>query len=465
MNNLIVITATVLLMLLLTALYVAGEFATVASRKTRVSQLAATGNRSAQSLLTFLEDSKSLDRYVAACQVGITIVSLILGAYGQNSVAPLLVGPIESGLAAIAPPLAKIGIEINILPLSAAESVAITTILIVFTVSQVVIGELMPKSLAVQQPEKIALLTVWPVKWSLALFRPFIWLFNGSGNLILKFLSLDNRDHNSHVHSPAEIEILVTESHEGGLLDDDERQMLRNAFRMRDLTARQVMVHRTRLVAAPVESSVLDLLNLSMNEGHTRIPLYKNSIDNIMGFVHIKDLFRFYVQNKENLAEILRPTVHVPETMPIATVWETLQDKQQYIAIVFDEYGGTAGLVTVEDLIEEVVGEVQDEFDEENALMSFDSERHRIRLRGDLLVDDVNEYLGLNLPNQDADTLGGLVFQKLSHRPAVGEEATFGQIVIRVETVENMSIGEVSLEIPPSEPFPHIGEWEGVNND
>lgn len=465
MNNLIMIVATVFVMLLLTALFVAGEFAIVASRKTRVSQLAATGNRSAQTVLTFLEDRKSLDRYVAACQVGITIVSLILGAYGQNTVAPLLVDPIESFLATIAPPFAKIGIEIHVLPLSTAQSVTIIGILILFTILQVVVGELMPKSLAIQRPEKIALLTVWPIKWSLLLFRPLIWFFNGSGNLILKFFSLDKRDSNIHVHSPAEIEILVTESHEGGLLDDEERQMLRNAFRMRELTARQVMVHRTRVVAAPVTSSVLDLLNLSMNEGHTRIPLYENSIDNIMGFVHIKDLFRLYVQNKENLTEILRPTIHLPETMPIATVWETLQDKQQYIAIVFDEYGGTAGLITVEDLIEEVIGEVQDEFDEESALMTFDSERHRIRLRGDLLVDDVNEYLGLNLPNQDADTLGGLVFQTLGHPPAVGEEASFGQIPIRVEAVDKMSIEEVSLEIPPSEPFPHIGEWEGVNND
>jgi CBS domain containing-hemolysin-like protein len=241
--------------------------------------------------------------------------------------------------------------------------------------------------------------------------------------------------------------------------------MLRNAFRLRDLTARQVMVHRTRIVAAAVEVSVLDLLKLALDAGHTRIPLYQDDIDNMIGFVHIKDLFRLYVEERENLVEILRKVVHVPETMPAVDVWEALQSKRQYMAIVFDEYGGTAGLITLEDLIEEIFGEVQDEFDDEMAVMSFDQEGHRIHLRGDLLIADVNEYLELDLPEDEADTLSGLVFHALGRPPEEGEEIAFDDTTIRVETIEDLAVAEVSLQIGANEPVPYVDEWEVTNGE
>ena len=434
-------------------LYVAGEFSTVASRKTRISQLAARNNPLAQQLLPILENGKYLDRYVAACQLGITVSSLALGAFGQRFVAARLVEP----MAAL---LELVNVSSGVAAVAAAESVAATLVLLVFTTLQVVLGELVPKSVGVQYPERMAMLVVLPVKWSIMLFQPLIWLFNGSGNLILRLFNLEHTDTHSHAHSAAEIEILVTESHEGGLLDDEERQMLRNAFRLRDLTARQVMAHRTRIIAAPVETPVRELLELAVEVGHTRIPLYQNDIDGVIGFVHIKDLFRLDVEGKQNLAEILRDVVHVPETMPALAVWETLQSKRQYMAIVFDEYGGTAGLITIEDLIEEVFGELQDEFDEESALMTFDQGEHRVHLRGDLLVADVNEYLALDLPEDEANTLSGLIFQALGRPPEENEEVTFGDTTVRVEKKEDLGVSEVSLEIAVGEPIPRVEEWE-----
>lgn len=293
--------------------------------------------------------------------------------------------------------------------------------------------------------------------------RPLIWLFNGSGNLILKLLRVDVHDGHSHVHSPQEIELLVTESHEGGLLDDEERQMLRNAFRMRDLTARQVMIHRTRIVAESANSSVVDLLNIALEHGHTRIPLYHETIDDIIGFVHVKDLFRLHVTGNQNLVEILREVVHIPETLPVSDVWEILYKKGQYMAIVFDEYGGTAGVITFEDLIEEIFGELQDEFDDESAVISLDPEG-RYYLRGDLLVTDVNEYLNLALP-EAADTLGGLVFSELGRPPEIGDEILVGDIKIRVELMDDLSVAEVSLKLPSSENLPQLGEWEVVDHE
>ena len=248
MSTLIFVIITITLMVSANALYVAAEFATVSARKTRLTQMAGSGNRLAAMLLPYVEDHKALDNYIAACQVGITVSSLVLGAYGQSTVATLL-APILAKLGNLAEPV--------------AFSISATVVLILLTILQVVMGELFPKSVAIQYPEQLALATVLPMKWSLLIFRPFIWLLNGSGNVILKLIGKEQGADHTHFHSPEEIELLVNESHEGGLLDDEAQQMLRNALRLRELTARQVMVPRTRMVAAPVGSNVVQLMDLA----------------------------------------------------------------------------------------------------------------------------------------------------------------------------------------------------------
>ncbi|MCB0227165.1 MAG: DUF21 domain-containing protein, partial [Anaerolineae bacterium] len=216
-------TVAVILMIAANALYVAAEFATVSARKSRLNQMAVSGNRLAKMLLPVVEDKDALDHYVAACQVGITLSSLVLGAYGQNVIA-----------VALAPLLAEWGFFGDVV----AFSVATTLVLIVLTTLQVMLGELLPKSIALQNPERLALLTVVPLRWSQLLFRPLIWLLNGSGNLILKVFNIDFHEGEESVHSPEEIELLVSESHEGGVLDVQEQQLLRNALHLRQLIAR-----------------------------------------------------------------------------------------------------------------------------------------------------------------------------------------------------------------------------------
>ena len=443
----IIITITIILMIAANALYVAAEFAAVSARKSRVSQLASSGHRLATILLPIVEDKTALDNYVAACQVGITLSSLVLGAYGQSTIAN-----------ALAPLLSEWGLFADL----AALSISTTLVLIFLTTLQVMLGELLPKSIALQYPERLAMLTVIPLRWSQFVFRPLIWFLNGSGNAILRLLGVDYHQAEEHVHSPEEIALLVSESHEGGLLDTHKQQLLRNALRLRELVARQVMIPRTQLVAAPVDHSVDDLLQLACDNGKTRLPVFETDIDNIIGFVHIKDLFRLRLEGQQAARSAVRPIEQIPETLPILQVWEVLNRKQQYLAIVFDEYGGTVGLITFEDLIEEIFGEVLDEFDVEVPLMSAD-EAGRIHLRGDLLVVDVNEYLQLNLPDGVADTLGGLVFNKAGHLPDVGDEVTVGdpEVLLRVETVENRRVTEVSLL--PSDDIPHVTEWESAD--
>ncbi|MAT98437.1 MAG: hemolysin [Anaerolineaceae bacterium] len=468
MLTILTIVAVVAIMIFFNALYVAAEFATVSSRRTRVSQLAGQGNRMAQLLLPIMQDSKKLDTYVATCQIGITISSLVVGAYGQSVIAQLLIQPFARLLTSLEPSLARIGVESAAgWAEPAAASIAVTLVLIAITILQVIMGELFPKSVAIQYPESVAMAVTVPMRITrfIITYTGLIALFNGSGNLLLRLMGRNMKEKNGHAHSPEEIELLVTESHEQDLLSDEERRLLRNTFRLRDLTAKQVMLHRTRLIAASLSSTVKELMEISLDAGFSRIPLYKESIDDIVGFVHVKDLFRLHNQDSEDVASILREVVFVPETMPVSDLWKRLNNRRKYLAVVFDEYGGTVGLITFEDLIEEIFGELQDEFDNEMALIAKDKDG-RIYLRADLLVTDVNEYLELHLPEDNADTLGGLVFSELGRLPAVGDKVTFGDIIIRVEAMSDPGVSEVSLKLPPTqsaeEPFI---EWEVVDHD
>ncbi|MCG3208304.1 MAG: hypothetical protein FOGNACKC_01907 [Anaerolineae bacterium] len=445
------ITLTVAVMVFATAFYVAAEFASVSARKTRIMQLAHNGNFTAKILLPIIDDNVALDRYVATSQVGISISSLVLGAYGQNTVAP-----------ALSPLLLRLGLPQLTQPL--ALSISVTGVLIFLTVLQVIVGELLPKSLTLQYPEQVALATAMPMTWSAALFRPLIWFFNGSANLLIHLFGV-NRATETHAHSPEEIELLVSESHLGGLLDDDSRQMLRNALRLRQLTARQVMVPRNRVVAAPISSTVDDLINLACAEGYSRIPLYQDTIDNIVAHVHLKDMFRLQLNGQQDPKLALRKAVFVPEGAHVDTVWADLNQKHKYMAIVLDEYGGTAGLLTIEDLVEEIVGELLDEFDDELPLVSADK-NGRLHLRGDLLITDVNEYLGVNFPNHDNDTLGGLVFDAIGHAARVGDEVAVGSpaIPVRVEAMDGLQILEISLKLGAGG-LPQVNEWKVPGRD
>lgn len=443
------------LMIFFTALYVAAEFSTVAARRTKISQMAAQGDRLAGYLSPIMEDPRRLDRYVAACQVGITISSLVLGAYAQGAIASRLVDPLTTLLSSVISPAAAANL---------ARTLSVFLVLGFITMLQVVMGELFPKSIAIQFPEEMARAAVIPMRISLILFALPIWLFNGSGILLLRLLGRDTQGANTRAHSAEEIEILVTESHEGGLLDDNERRLLRNALRMRDLTARQVMVHRTKVVAVPKDTCAEDLIDQAIEAGHSRILIYGESIDEIVGFVHVKDVFRIHVRGQADITTVIREPVYVPETLPVTDVWEQLNKRGQYLAVVFDEFGGTAGLLTLEDLIEEIFGELQDEFDDEMAMIARDKDG-RIYLRGDLLISDVNEYLELDLPEEPADTLSGLIFSRLERPPVEGDEVTFANVVIRVETMDDLTVSEVSLQLPSGDTGSPFTEWDIAEHD
>lgn len=433
--TLLVIILMVALMLGINAFYVAGEFASVSARKSRIVQLANDGNRFAKMLLPVIEDPHRLDSYIAASQVGITLSSIVLGIYGEREISPRIEPALEW------------------LPLGgdrlASAGVSAFIVLAFLTTLQVVFGELVPKSIALRYPEQVALATVAPMRWSGELvLKPLIIILNGSGAFLLRLLGANYSGGHSHVHSPEEIMILISESEEGGLLDADERRLLDNVFRVSELSAGEVAVPRTRLVAASADMPVGDALRLVAESAYTRIPIYRGDIDHLVGFVHLRDLFRLYRENPAARVEsVMRPLVYVPETMPANTVWETMNRDQSYLAAVFDEYGGTAGIITREDLIEELFGEVQDEFDVEDPLVARGEDGCYI-VRGDALISYLNELFDLDLPDTYAYTVGGLVLHEMGRIPRPGDEVTVKGVALSVESVDEQSIQKISLTLP-----------------
>jgi putative hemolysin len=338
--------AIIVLLILLTALYVAAEFAAVGARRSRLRRLAEDGNALAARILPVVEDPRELDRYIAVSQIGITLSSLILGAYGQATVAPR-----------VAPILQRFGLQPE-----TAQSTAAIAVLLSLTALAMLVGELVPKSLALQDPTKIALLTVLPMQWSRRLFSWSIDFLNGSGLILLRLLRVPSTGHR-HVHSPEEIELLIAESRDGGLLEPEEQVRLHRALRLGLRTANQLMVPRSRLAALDVDIPYAHVLRAVATSPYSRLPVYRGSLENVLGILHTKDVVMDFVQgHRGSVTSLLRPIVRVRDRMPADRLLAFLRERRSQQAIVVDEYGHVQGLITLEDVLAELLGGVADEF-------------------------------------------------------------------------------------------------------
>lgn len=435
LGTILMMVVFIAVMIGVNALYVAGEFATVSARKSRVVQAANEGNRLAKMLLPVIEDSHKLDRYIAASQVGITVSSVALGIYGQQQIAPRL-EPVLARLPFISSKVA-------------AGGIAAILVLIVLTTLQVILGELVPKSIAIQYPERVAYMTAVPMRWSAdVILRPLIILLNGSGIILMRLLGVSHQSGHQHVHSPEEIELLIAQSHAGGLLNAEERELLGNALRVGELTVSDIVIPRTKMIAVSADMPLMDLLRMAVDSHFTRIPVYEGDIDHIIGIVHLKDLFRLY-RNDPNahVRGCLRKVSFVPETLATNAVWETLNEDRTYVAIVFDEYGGTVGMVTREDIIEELFGEVQDEFDEDEEQPITSIGEREYLIQGDVSISYINNRLDLALSTEYAHTINGLIIDQLERIPEPGDELTLGRVHIRVQTVEEHRVEQLVLTL------------------
>jgi CBS domain containing-hemolysin-like protein len=331
----------------LTALYVAAEFAAVSVRRSRVRQLAEDGHMLAKRLLPFIEDARQLDRYIAASQIGITLTSLVLGAYGQAAIAPSLSTRIASW--AQSDP-------------QWALSVASIVVLIVLTTFNVVFGELIPKTVALQAPTYTALTTVLPMQWSLAVYDPFIRFLNGSGLLVLRILGIHQTGHR-HIHSPEELELLIAESRDGGLLEPDEHRRLQRALRLRLRTARELMVPWAEVEAVDVQSRLSDVLDSLSQSSYTRVPVYRGARDIVAGILNTKKLALRMLQGSlpHSIAELLQPAVTTSTSATGDRLLALFQARKTHHAIVIDEAGRAVGLVTLEDVLRALLGVMPDD--------------------------------------------------------------------------------------------------------
>lgn len=414
------------LMVAFNALYVAAEFATVGSRRSRVQEDAEAGSAAATGLLEILQDPTRLDDYVAACQIGITLSSLVAGAYGQAALTPLLEPVFGDG----------------------GRAVAVLLVLVAITSLQVVLGELLPKTAALRYPERLATATLVPMQLSQWLFRPLVAIFNGSAFTLLRVWGLQTEHSHAHVHSPEELAGLYRASAAGGLIDASERDMLAGVLNVEDRLVREIMTPRRRLTTVAADETVADALARVATTPHTRFPVTGEG-DDIVGIVGLRALFTHARREPDAaVAEIARPTLDVAEVATVPTLWQRLREDDQHCAMVVNEFGSVVGMVTLEDAIEEIFGELLDEFDREDEPITLTD--GRVVARGDVLVQTLFERFELRPPDVDVDTVGGLVWHVLGRRPRVGDHVAVepSGVTLRVDGVDETSVTRVSFDLP-----------------
>jgi CBS domain containing-hemolysin-like protein len=414
----------VMLLVLLNGFFVAAEFAMVKVRSTRIETLILEGNTRARFAKKLVHH---LDAYLSACQLGITLASLGLGWIGEPAVAAMITPVMEY--------LGFSGPMIHTVSFAIAFSV--------ITALHIVLGELAPKSLAIQKADGVALWTAVPLIGFYKLMYPFIWILNKLANGILLLVGIQIANEHEAAHTEQEIRILMEESHKQGYINKTELTFLDNIFAFTERHAREVMIPRTDMICLYVEDSFAENLETALNEQLTRYPVCDSDKDHVTGFVHIKDLLKAVAGGESpDIRTITREVIAVPESMPISDLLKLLQRDKAQMAIVVDEYGGTAGLVTVEDILEEIVGEIHDEFDEERPLIETRSD-HSYSVDGLLQIKHVNHILGLKLDSDDSDTIGGWLFAQIEISPQINQKIAYDGYEFVVEEVDHMRIDRV----------------------
>lgn len=416
-----------LFLVFLNGVFVSAEFSFVKVRPTRLSQLVAAGDRRAKIAQQCINN---IDSYLSVCQLGITIASLGLGWLGEPVVAKLL------------EPLLPI---LGITSLAAVHSVSFVVAFTLVTFMHVVFGELVPKSLAIQRAESVTLWLAAPMRLFYYLFYPGIVIFNGTANRILRILGVKPASEHEESHSEEELQMLVSASYKCGHLDKSEWRLLQNVFEFEKRVAREVMVPRPEVVFLDRRSSLEENMEIARKSGHTRFPLCEADSDNVVGLVHIKDIFR--LDTGASIDDIKRNIMPVPEGMSLDRLLKEFQKNHQHMALVVDEYGGTAGIVTMENILEELVGQIQDEFDEEAPQVASEKEGSYL-VDGRILLEDAAEMFNLPVSDQEEyDTLGGFVFGKLGKRPRAGDVVELPDYRLEVVETRGLRIRRIRIVI------------------
>ncbi|WP_088090181.1 hemolysin family protein [Bacillus sp. OV166] len=425
--NLLLIT----LLIALTGFFVAIEFAIVKVRPSRIDQLIAEGKKGAVAAKKVVSH---LDEYLSTCQLGITVTALGLGWLGEPTVERLL-----------HPLLTVLNLNESVTHiLSFGLAFASVTFL------HVVIGELAPKTIAIQKAEIVTLYFSRPIIWFNKIMFPFIWLLNGSARLLAGLFGLNPASEQESAHSEEELRILLLESYKSGEINQNELRYVNNIFEFDERLAKEIMVPRTEISSLTVDDTINEVIKRVKSENYTRYPVTDGDIDNIIGIINVKALLTAKIMNKGNTEELkvksyINPVIYVIETIPIHDLLVKMQKERTHMAILMDEYGGTSGLVTVEDIIEEIVGEVRDEFDaDEVAEIQKIKENHYL-VDAKLLIEDVNDLLGTNLATAGIITIGGW-FLSQNFDSQNGSEVITEGYQFKVHTISGYHISNLEVK-------------------
>ena len=421
--------AWVVVLLVVNGLFVASEFAFTASRRDRIEQLAKHGNRRARWALASMQE---LSVTLASAQLGITMASLGLGFAAEPAVGAI----IERGLA-LAP-----------LPSGLRNGLALGIALLIVVIAHNIVGELTPKNLAISAPEKVALAVAGPFRLYTTAFRPLVWLLSSVSNLILALFGVRPRNEVEVAHTADDIAVMISAGRHEGYLEELAHRMLSGAILFTERDVSEVMVSRTEVVTVPATVSPAELEQTVVRTGHSRLPVTgPGGIDDVLGYVHIKDLLGIPDEERSQPIphHLIRQAVVVPETSAAESVLKEMQRRRNHLALVIDEHGGTAGIVTMEDIVEELVGEIRDEYDREELGVRRVGMR-RYLVPGTLRADQLIEPLGLRIPEGDFETVGGFVMDRLARVPKRGDTVVQDDWVIRVRRMERRRVAEVEIE-------------------
>ncbi|HEX2204473.1 MAG TPA: hemolysin family protein [Longimicrobium sp.] len=418
----------IVVLLLLNALFVAAEFAIVGAPRAAVERLAAGGDRTARRVADILHDPRRQDRYIATAQLGITVASLGLGMYGEHAVAEWIAGALHA---------AGMGEEGRWITAHSLASVIAVAILTYF---HIVVGEMIPKSLALQQALRTALWVTPPMLAIQKLVFVLVVGLNALGNGLLRLFGIRRQERSAeHVRTPEELQYIVRESQAGGMLRRESADVVQELLEFGDLTAGEVMVPRVRVVGLPVGASFEEVTRIVRESPHTRYPIYEGDLDHIVGMVHIKDLFRRLRSRRAVHANDARPVPYLPETADIDTLLKALRAARTQMAVVMDEHGGTAGVITIEDLFQEVVGDIEEGSGQ--AEMRREGEG-RAAVAGTVRLDEIGEFLGVVLEHDEVDSVSGLVLALLGRPPLAGDVVEYDDVRFEVTVVEGHGVGE-----------------------
>ncbi len=419
--------AAVALLILLTAFFVASEFAIVKVRKSKMEARANAGDKKAKNALKLVNN---LDYYLSACQLGITITALGLGWLGEPTLEVLLLPILES-----------LG-----LPYSLTHVFSFLIAFFIITFLHVVLGELAPKTLAIQRAEAITLLLSKPLILYSRIMYPLIWLLNGSANIFVRMLGYKSVKESEEAHSEEELRHILTESYENGEINKTEYEYVDRIFEFDNRTAKEIMVPRVEVAVIDIGDPIESTLDFLKQERYTRFPVVQNDKDHIIGILHIKQIFNTDWSNLDSLENFVHPVIKVFENIPIRDLLVKMQKENTHMVVLTDEYGGTSGIVTAEDIIEEIVGDIRDEFDAEEEYEITENSDGTYLIDGKTSISYINSYFGIELQNGDVDTISGWVFNQ-EIEPEEGTVIQLDNLYFEVVQIEDLHIQKIKLTI------------------